>query len=343
MRTRKWTLDEQAGFLRRTGELLLRGYPLSEAIESLAYHLPDYRKAAISESLRDLKEGYPFFRILANLRFNPTLIGYVYFAEQHGGLAEAFIDGSAIMARRSRDISSLRKILYYPLFLMAATSILFFFVQHTLLPRFTSLFSSMDLKANFFTEAVMLAGAAFPILAVLAFALGAGLCSYYFLKFKHLPQIDQKRRLAMLPAAGPLLRLFYTHYFTAQLGYLLGGGLSVSEALLLFQRNTQQPFYSEIGEAIKIRLRTGEKLDDILSGFAFFQEDLCQIIRHGERNGKLGQELKFYSIHCMEAFEHKIRACLQIIQPVLFSLIGALVISMYLAVMLPMFHLLNGL
>lgn len=343
MRTRKWTLDEQAGFLKRTGELLQRGYPLSEAIESLAYHLPDYRKAAISDSLNDLKEGHPFYRVLTNLKFNPTLIGYVYFAEQHGGLAEAFIDGSAIMEKRSKEISSLRKILYYPLFLMSATFILFFFVQQTLLPRFTSLFSSMDLDTNFFTEAVMLAGTLFPIFAVLFLAFAAASLLYYSFRFRHLPQMDQKRRLAMLPAAGPLLRLFYTQYFTAQLGYLLGGGLSVSEALLLFQRNPQQPFYSELGESIKIRLRTGEKLDDILSGFAFFQEDLCQIIRHGERNGKLGQELRFYSIHCMEAFEQKVTSGLKIVQPVLFSLIGALVISMYLAVMLPMFHLLNGL
>ena len=37
---RKWTLDEQANFLKKLGELLIRGYPLSEALESVLYHLP---------------------------------------------------------------------------------------------------------------------------------------------------------------------------------------------------------------------------------------------------------------------------------------------------------------
>ncbi|WP_413308807.1 hypothetical protein AA0X95_11025 [Bacillus sp. 1P10SD] len=31
MKPRKWSVNEQASFLKRTGELLARGYPIAEA------------------------------------------------------------------------------------------------------------------------------------------------------------------------------------------------------------------------------------------------------------------------------------------------------------------------
>lgn len=116
MRRRKWTLEEQARFLKMTGELLLRGYPLAEALDSLTYHLPNHHKEEIKEGLLDLKEGYRFFQILQKLKFNDDLIGYVFFAEQHGGLATAFLDGSKMMQKRASDLTQLKKILVYPFF-----------------------------------------------------------------------------------------------------------------------------------------------------------------------------------------------------------------------------------
>src|SRR4051794_24511679 len=103
MKRRKWTLEEQANFLKMTGELLSRGYPLAEALDSITYHLPKNRKGEIKEGLYDLKEGYPFYRVLQKLEFNDHLIGYVFFAEQHGSLATAFLEGSKMMQKRAKD------------------------------------------------------------------------------------------------------------------------------------------------------------------------------------------------------------------------------------------------
>ena len=100
---RKWTLDEQANFLKKLGELLIRGYPLSEALESVLYHLPKYRRHEVNECLVTLKEGYPFYLILQKLKFDEHLTGYVFFAEQHGGMATAFVEGSNMVQKRAKD------------------------------------------------------------------------------------------------------------------------------------------------------------------------------------------------------------------------------------------------
>lgn len=342
MKRRKWTLLEQSLLLKRTGELLARGYPLSEAIESISFQLPQKKKDEVRESLAVLKEGYPFYQILSNLKFNQHLIGYVYFAEQHGGLANAFREGSDMMLKRDGDFEKLKKLLVYPLLLIFITAILFVFVKNLILPRFSSLFISMKLEQNLFTKVVYLFGDIVPFIIIGGFIICLSLLGYYFLHFHKLPQIRQKKTLVAIPVLGLFFRLFYTHYFSIQMSYLLAGGLSVHEALRLFEHNDKQPFYKELGEEIKLGLRRGKGLEEILATFSFFEKELATIIRHGQKNGKLDSELYFFSRYCLSLLEERTEKLLKIVQPCLYILIGFLIVSMYLAVLLPMFHLLEG-
>ncbi|WP_102274580.1 competence type IV pilus assembly protein ComGB [Cytobacillus massiliigabonensis] len=342
MINRKWSLQEQCLFLKRIGELLARGYPLSEAIESLLFQLPNKKKLELSQCLADLREGYPFYQVLAKLRFNHHLIGYVYFAEQHGGLANAFQDGSEMMLKRDSDLEKLKKLLVYPLFLIFITAVLFIFVERIILPRFSSLFISMSLKPNFFTQAVSIFGEMMPYLMMCLFLLFLLLLFYYYCRFRHFSQIKQKKILVSIPVLGVFFKLFYTHYFSVQISYLIAGGLSVHEALSLFENNDKQPLYKELGEELKDGLRKGDRLEDILIRYPFFESELAHIIRHGQKNGKLDQELFFFSRYCLNLLEERTEKTLKTVQPCLYVFIGLLIVSMYLAVLLPMFHLLEG-
>lgn len=342
MKARKWSVNEQASFLRRTGELLARGYPIAEAIESIGLQLPSKRKEELYDCLVALKKGLPFHESLDNLGFHKDLIGYVYYAEQHGSFADALLEGSNLAVLKDKDLHKLLKLLQYPLLLMFITGFLFIFVENTLLPRFTTLFSSLGLEENFFTKVIYVFDYYFPIfIGSLLFTLLLG-CVYYFLIFRKYSILKQRSMLISIPIVGKLLKLLYTHYFSIQLSFLLSGGLSVSEALLLFERNLRQPFYSQLAETIKEKLVTGEKLETILSSYSFFETEFSMIVKHGQENGKLEQELLFFSKHCLTIMEEIIEKSLKTIQPILYLFIGFLVVSMYLAILLPMFHLLDG-
>jgi len=342
MKPRKWSVNEQASFLKRTGELLVRGYPIAEAIESVALQLPTKRKEELNGCLVELKKGLPFHDVLNNLGFHKDLIGYVYFAEQHGSFADALLEGSELALLKDKDLRKLLKLLQYPMLLMFITGFLFIFIENTLLPRFTTLFSSLGLEANFFTKVIYAFDQYFPIVigAVLVLLLLTAI--YYFLVFRKLTILQQRSLLVRIPIAGRILKMLFTHYFSIQLSFLLSGGISVSEALLLFEKNQRQPFYSRIAEEIKYKLVTGEKLETILAAFSFFEKEFPMIVKHGQENGKLEQELLFFSKHCITNMEEMINKSLKTIQPLLYLFIGFLVVSMYLAILLPMFHLLDG-
>lgn len=342
MKNRKWPLREQAEFLKRTGELLSRGYPLADAIHSLTYQMKESRKEEIYLSIEDLKEGYPFHKILYDLGFNQTLVGFVYFAEQHGSLAVAFHDGSEMMLKREADIERLKKIVVYPLLLIVMTFFLFVFVEKILLPQYTSLFQSMNLSPNVFMKIVFVTGKAFPLFALLLlFSLYMGL-TYYFLKFKKYSPLKQRTLMTSIPVIGPYYRLLTTHYFSIQLSYLLGGGLSILEALKLFEQHEKHSFDRYLGREIQELLLTGDSVSEILQRYKFFEQELTFIVKHGQENGKLEQELQFFSQYCMEKLENKMEKMFKTIQPILYSIIGIIIVSMYLAILLPMFQLLDG-
>ncbi|MCL6573678.1 MAG: type II secretion system F family protein, partial [Bacillus sp. (in: Bacteria)] len=263
-------------------------------------------------------------------------------AEQHGSFADALLEGSDLALVKDKDVQKLLKLLQYPMLLIFITAILFFFVENTLLPRFTSLFTSLGLEENFFTKVLYAFDSYFPIVisSVLVVILMGAI--YYFLIFRKLSVLQQRAQLVRIPIVGRILKLLFTHYFSIQLSFLLSGGLSVSEALLLFENNQRQPFYSQLAKEIKCKLVTGEKLETILASFSFLEKEFPRIVKHGQENGKLEQELLFFSKHCVTNMEEMIEKSFKTIQPILYLFIGLLVLSMYLAILLPMFHLLDG-
>ncbi|MFP7297648.1 competence type IV pilus assembly protein ComGB [Neobacillus niacini] len=342
MRRYNWSVHEQANFLKRIGELLARGYPIAEAIESLILHLPKNRKKELVDCLSLLKNGVSFHEVLNKLGFHKDLIGYVYFAEQHGSFAEALLEGSSLALVKENDRKKLVKLIQYPALLIFITGFLLVFVQNSLLPKFTSLFESMNLEANFFMKVLYSFDTYLPMGIAIFLLILALSSAYYFLVFRKTSLLVQRSLLVRIPFAGRILKLLFTHYFSVQLSFLLSGGISVFEALLLFEKNDKQPFYSQLCMEIKQKLLTGDKLESILAAFPFFEKEFPMIIKHGQENGKLEQELLFFSQHCVMNMEDVIEKSLKTIQPILYLFIGFLVVSMYLAILLPMFQLLEG-
>ncbi|MFE8702489.1 competence type IV pilus assembly protein ComGB [Cytobacillus sp. FJAT-54145] len=341
-RRRKWTIEEQAYFLRRIGELLERGYPLAEALNSLSFQMKKHRKEELKECLSLLKEGNSFNRILLNLKFNHTLVGFVYFAERHGSLAKAFQDCSEMLLKKNEDLKKLKKVLTYPFMLIAVTIFLFIFMENILLPKFSNLFQSMNLSANLFTKFIFTIGNLVPLLLCIGSMFIIALTYFYVFKFRRLSAMKKRTILSSIPIIGEFFRLLTTHYFSIQLSYLLSGGISILEALKLFAYNEHKPFDKEIGLEIKNQLSTGHKLEDIVREFSFFEKQLAHIVKHGQENGRIDQELFLFSKYCLLTFEERTAKLIKIIQPTVYAIIGVLIVSMYLAILLPMFHLLNG-
>ena len=340
---RKWSIPEQAQFLKCLGELLDRGYSVAEAVQSSSYYMPPHRLEDIKTCYGSLKGGESFFDNLLQLNFDQQVISFVFFAEKHGGFATAFQDASKMIQNKQDAIKKIKKILTYPLFLLFFTFILFFFVQSVLIPRFNRIFISMDIDKNIFMYFVQGFGYLVPLLIIFLFILLCSATFYYYFYFRKLNLMVRMNLLATVPIVGKYVVQYYSYILTLQLSYLLSSGFSMYESLLFFQDNKQQRLYAEVGWKVISELKKGVRLEKAFDSMEFLDKELFRIIQHGQENGKLDQELYYFGNYCMTQMEESINKTMKFIQPIMYSFIGVLIISIYLSVLLPMFQLLNGL
>ncbi len=114
------------------------------------------------------------------------------------------------------------------------------------------------------------------------------------------------------------------------------------EALTIMMKQKYHPFFQYEAARIERQLIAGEPLQSIIDKSGYYEKELSYIITHGQANGNLANELGDYSEHIIEKVEQKIKRMLFVIQPILFTCLGVIVILMYLAMIMPMFQMMNS-
>lgn len=337
-----WSNIEQAKFLKCIGELLDRGYSMAEAVQSSRYYMPDRRMEDIIACYGSLKGGDSFVENLVRFNFDYQVISFVYFAEKHGGFASAFQDASRMIQNKQDTIRKLKKILTYPLFLLCFTFVLFFFVQSILIPKFNSIFLTMNINKNFFLLFIQFIGHIIPFLLAFLFLCLISVLLYYYFTFRKFDVIKQINVLAGIPMIRKFVRRYFSYLLSVQLSYLLSSGFSIYECLQFFLDNKEQKLYSKIGEITISQLKRGVRLEQAFASFNFLEKELFQIIKHGQVNGKLDQEFYYFGNYCLTQIEENLQKILKVLQPTLYAAVGILIISIYLSVLMPMFQLLDG-
>jgi competence protein ComGB len=339
----KWKVKEQAVFILKLGELLNHGYPLAEALHFLEFQESKKKAEDFTQAIADLRNGYPLHMVLTHLNFHPQLVSYIFYGEQYGDLERALKEGGRYWKKRIEDMDKVKKLMVYPVFLVFFVSIVFYILQSVLLPQFQTIYFTMDVDQHILLR---LMSASTFILPALPFLLLGLLLFLYALKrfwFNGLCPLRQRRILMGIPIFGTFIKLYETYFFASQFSGLLSGGLSINDSIKLFSINQQQPFYQKLCNIIKDDLIEGRSLEMIFRELPYFDGNLPVVAANGQKYGRLDAELLHYSRFILENIEERMNAILKIIQPLMFSLIGLLIVSIYLAVLLPMFSLLEGL
>lgn len=342
-RNNRWSLEEQGRFLLQLGKLLEKGYSLAQAMEFLQFQQPLARQQDLQRCLSFFRSGLSFHEALHPLLFHSEAIGYLFFAEQHGQFAQGLVEAGNMLLNKAKYWQRLRKAASYPLFLLCFMVVMLLIVQRMLLPQFVHLSSSFVATRSSVSHLLMQIVSIVPsfFLAVCFFCVIGG--SAYALWAKRLSPLARIRLWMKLPFVRTISTLYYTHVFSLQFSHLLNGGLSAYEALQVFEKQHHVPFLRAEGSAMKAQLAKGEKLETLLAERPYYERALLLVVRHGQSNGELGKELFHYSQFVVQKMEERIEKWTRFIQPLLFTVIGLLVICLYLAILLPMFDTMNQL
>lgn len=328
--------------MKHLSELLEKGYSLNQGIEFLQLQLLQKRIDELNQCMARLKEGEKFHQTLADMKFNRDIVGFLYFADHHGDMPTALREGGEMAEKKLHHYNRFVKVIRYPIILLLIVAIMFWAIQTILLPQFQSLYSSMNVQHSFLTAAIFKFLAALKILGAIPLILIPLLSCFYVFRYRKKSPSEKIKFWTSFPLIKKPIILFISYYFSTQLSSMLKGGLSIYESLMMFEKQSHLPFYKQEAAEFKKLLSRGERLEQIIRSRAYFEKELAVIIAHGQSKGTLDRELQDYSHFAIQRLENKMDAFLNKLQPLLFSSIGIIILSLYLAIMLPLFKLISS-
>src|SRR5438270_4678749 len=124
--------------------------------------------------------------------------------------------------------------------------------------------------------------------------------------------------------------------FTEQLAYLLQAGMTLDEALSVFEKRLKQPRVQQMTHSLHQSLIDGQSFSQALSKLPrIFQPLYVNLVAAGEASGALPQILLRLVKHLMQAKDLRDRVQQALIYPAFLALAGAVLVTIFITFMVP--------
>ncbi len=337
----------RAMVFREMASLLRAGLPVPRALEILI-ESPELAPARSDlAAARDrVREGAALSAALeVGGRATPFETAALRAGERAGALEESLERVADYLEEQARVRDRIVSALIYPAVVLTLTLIVGVAMLGFLLPTLERLWTDAGVSLPVYTRVVMAIGRALrwaaPAAAVLAALLTIELRRRAARAMEWRERLDRWRY--RLPVFGELYRALVALRFARALGMLLRGGAPMVEALPLAGRATGSAWASGGVEAAAEDVRHGRSPAEALRQVAPLRDAIPSWVQAGEASGDLVRLLGAAAARQQFAWERKLSRALALLEPALLVLLGLLVLSVTLAIVLPILALHRGL
>jgi competence protein ComGB len=339
----KESFQNRPVFLERLSVLLTEGYTFHDAVTLLLPHHMENYPPALEAMNTDFKEGFGVTHILASFGFSSGTLLPIAIAEVDGRVAQA-LSGMAVRMRKAEEKrKKLKNLLIYPVVLFVLIAALLMAFRRFFLPNMEALAISRKSEGNGFISALPSLVTKIPDLIISIVVVSALLTVICTVIYKKIAPATKIRVLMSIPVAGTFFSIVKTRDFSSEIGGLLQSGLSLQKALDVLIDQNLDVVLSEITKNVKEQVVFGDSFHTAISRTEGLMDQLAAFAKHGEDSGYLSKELQIYSDHLSEAIDEKLAKGLALIQPALFSIIAICILAAYLALLLPVYGMMDKL
>lgn len=336
-------VTELALFTRQLATLSKAGLPMEEALKAVAEQTENARVQKIIVGVRShVVEGQTLASALANFpaSFNELYRATVSAGEQAGRLDEV-LEG---LADYVEDQQAMRQkvlgALLYPAFLTVVALGIVIILLATVVPDLIGVFDSIDAKLPLLTRGLI---ATSDFIRDWGLLLGIALAAAVTLWLYALRNEDMKRRyharLLRLPLIGRFIRGVNTARFTRTLSILTRSGVPALDAMTIgAEVVSNRPMRQAISRAAT-KVREGESIHRALGAEGLFPPITLHMIANGELSGELETMLARAAEHQEREVETLRQGVMGIVGPAVILIMGGLVLTIVLAILLPVFDL----
>jgi len=345
-RQRTWvrvSAVELALLTRQLATLVRAGSTLEESLQAVSQQTEKQRLKSLLLAVRSrVLEGHSLAEALNNF---PNVFNELYRATVSAGEQSGHLD---LVLERLAEYTENRQMLrqktllalFYPALLTAVALLVVLGLLTYVVPQVVQVFENINQELPFLTKALISLShflqhwgiVLFLIMIILILGLR------YLLRFDKFLLIFH-RILLHLPLISRLERGSNVARFTRTLSILTESGVPVLEALrITTQVVSNRPMRYAIEKASD-KVREGSSLHQALIESGLFPPIMVHLIASGETSGNLEKMLERSAITQEQELEALISVLLGLFEPLLILLMGGIVLTIVLAILMPIFDL----
>lgn len=331
-----------ATLTRQLSALIGSGLPIDEALDALAEGAEPRARARLVALRARVMEGASLAEAMAQ---SPGTFPVLYRASLAAGEASGRLD--TVLARladytESRQALRAKVILAlaYPLLLTAVALAVVAGLMIWVVPQVIAVFEQAHQALPWPTRVLIALSdaverwGAWLLLPLLLLGAGAALAA-------RMPSLraGMQRRLLRLPVLGPLLRAADMARFARTLALLVSSAVPLLQALQIAAQVVGNVALREAVERVAARVREGQSLALALRESGQFPPVMLRLIASGEKSGRLDSMLFDAAAQQERELDTALGVATAVLGPGVILLVGALVLFIVLAILLPIFSL----
>lgn len=338
------TEKDIALFTRQLATMMKSGVPLLQAFDivgkghsnpSVAKLLFDIKTdVETGSSLQQAFKKYPLY--FDDLYCN--LIG----AGEAAGILDSLLERLATYKEKIQAIKSkIKSALFYPISIIVVAVIITAVIMIFVIPAFKELFSSFGADLPGPTLVIMAISDFFVAYwwAIFGIAGGSIYTFFYFWKRSKKMQGIMDRLLLKLPIFGELIRKASVARWSRTLSTMFAAGVPLVEAFDSVAGAAGNAVYYDATKAIQREVTTGNSLTVAMQDTQVFPSMVLQMVAIGEEAGSLDAMLAKVADFYEEEVDNAVEALSSLMEPIIMVVLGTLIGGMVVAMYLPIFKM----
>jgi type IV pilus assembly protein PilC len=330
-----------AVFTRQLATMMRAGVPLLQAFEIVGRGSTNPRLTRLLNEIRsDVETGTS---LSTAFRKHPMYFDALYCnlveAGEAAGILETLLDRLATYLEKTEDIKrKIKSALIYPVAVIVVAFVVVAVIMIFVIPAFKDVFSSFGADLPAPTLFVIAMSEYFVQYWWLIFGVLIGGSYFFFESWKRSKkmQMTMDRLLLKLPLFGDLVYKSAVARWTRTLATMFAAGVPLVEALDSVGGAAGNAVFAEATEKVQRDVSTGTSLTAAMHSVGIFPVMVLQMVAIGEESGSIDHMLnkaaEFYEAEVDEAVKGLSSLMEPIIIVVLGTLIGGIVVSMYLPI-----------
>ena len=333
-------------FLNQLSTYIKAGIPLVESLKILARQYSKQKKyqKLFRTLIYDLSMGESFSSALGKQgdAFPRILINMVKASEMTGELPEVLDDMAEYFTEMDKTRKQMVTALMYPIIILVVSVAVITFILLFVIPRFVSIYESMDAaQIPGFTLAILAiseflqSNFAYLLIGILLVVI---IIIYLYKNVKVFRTLCQWLMMHM-PVFGNVIIYNEVTTFTKTFASLLAHNVFITDSMEILNRVTNNEIYKMLILDTITNLAKGEKISTSFKDHWAFPVPAYEMLVTGERTGQLPEMMSKVSAYYQELHRNSVTRIKTFIEPILILFLTVVVGVIVLAIVVPMFGL----